>query len=94
MYKKGAGVIHTVNWMPQVAMITAIYVIRGVRVVFRVRLFTTDCYAPHIHAYAVKPSFTYSLINIDNLVLPNPIHIRNVRRQTLFVLPYHVKLED
>ena len=93
-YKKGAGIIHSVDRMPQVAQIAAIYVVRGRRVIFQVHKFTTEYYTQHLRAFAVKPSYTYTFTCIDNLVIPNPIHIRTVCRRTLFVLPHHIKTED
>ena len=95
LYKKDVGIIYAMNEMPQVAQVLRIYVVNSDRVLFRVRMMTTQCYIQHIRSYVVN--FTNSdtaLLSIHDLVLPNPIHIRTIRGKQVFILPHHVNTQD
>ena len=90
MYKKGAGIIYRMDFMPQVAQITSIYVIKE-KNVFKVLNFKTQYYDLHYRAYIVTPTDSSTFVQTEKIVVPNLIHIRSLFRRKLFILPYHVK---
>lgn len=90
MYKKGAGIICRLDHMPHISQITSIYVIRE-KIVFKVLDFKTEYYDSHYRAYIITPTDTTVFVHIEQIIVPNPVHIRCLFRRKLFIMPYHIK---
>ena len=77
--------------MPQISQIISIYVIKEKKVVFKTLDYKTKFYDSHYRAYIVTSTGTFTVLQAEKLIVPNPIHIRSFSRRKLFILPYHVK---
>lgn len=96
-HKRHEGVIcEVVNDLPVVGVVTSIYVVDNVKVYMRVTCFETYL-DEHHRVYVMHEEIGEKLIEIENLILYLPVHIRNICTQAssgqvqCFILPYYIQ---
>jgi len=96
-YRRGTGVIHcTHRGLPQVAEVSAIYVVNGARVVFKCRTYRTEYHNEHFRLYCIHPYQSDIYISSEDLLLPNPVFIRYSHALDAkgFLAPFHIHCSD
>ena len=92
-YKKGAGVVYSVNEddLPAITKISSIFVINSNVVILKGECFSTQ-YNPHFRAYLLRPLNVIKYHFCDNLMCYTPLYIRSSRALPYdhVVLPYHI----
>ena len=92
-YKKGAGIIHSIDEddLPKIIKISSIYVINGSVVVFKGECFTTQ-FHPHFRAYVLQSLNCNKLVQHCKLLVHVPLHIRACTALNLYnvIMPYNI----
>jgi len=75
-YKTNTGVIVDVEHdLPIVGQIQELYLVDGTRVAFHLKVYKTS-YEPHFRAYLLQKQFTEKVLQLSNLFVETPVHIR------------------
>ena len=95
-YKKYVGVIYSmVHDLPNIGQIISIFVVNNKIPVLEVKCFST-VYIEHLRVYTLSElEFETMLITVQDLVVPNPVHIRTVSalpHSKTVILPFHINV--
>ena len=94
--QKYVGVIYSmVHDLPNIGQIISIFVVNNKIPVLEVKCFST-VYIEHLRVYTLSElEFETMLITVQDLVVPNPVHIRTVSalpHSKTVILPFHINV--